>query len=286
MALALITGASSGIGLAFARSWIQALPAFEQRAIRRYGANPEEVQLTTLLLQGRNETALEALRAELQTMLQAQSRNVNIEVCACDFCDPVAFQTFCERLETREEPWLLLFNGAGRGIFGPLMDLPASTSTLQHQLNIEALVRLSHLALPKLMRGGLLLNVASTAAHAPLPHMAVYAASKAYVLSLTRALAVEVERNGIQVMALCPGTVKTAFFDRAFEYGKVARLSSDALATTPERVADATVRAILKGRRELVTPFAFRVTQLLAKLLPVRVTLAVWKRFAKWSHST
>jgi short-subunit dehydrogenase len=220
---ALVTGASSGIGQALAR----ALP-------------PE----TDLLLTGRDGEALAALAAELVR------DGRRLEVLTAD----LATEDGVEAVIAAADGFAvdLLINNAGLGRFGPHLDNPAEAEALTVRVNAEALTRLCRCLLPGMLeraraareRAGLV-NMASSVAFAPVPQFAVYAASKAYVVSYTEALQAELAREPVDILLACPGSVATAFGERAGYRG--GRLPG---AITPERVAEKTLAAL--GRQRVV----------------------------------
>lgn len=193
----LITGASMGIGEVFARE------------LSKRGA--------TLVLVARSEGKLTALAKELG----------NTQVVALDLTKPGAARTVFEAVKAQGLTVDVLMNNAGFAAYGRFTEVPFETQTDELRLNVNALVELTHLFLPdiKRQRGGIL-NVASTAAYQPVPYMAVYAATKAFVLSFSEALWGELRSTGVRVTALCPGATDTPFFARAGEQaalGKKAR---------------------------------------------------------------
>lgn len=190
---ALITGASSGIGAAFAR----ALPP-----------------TTALILTGRDQAALSALQSELASA----GRPVAIVIA------DLSTGEGCEAVATagRAQPLDLLINNAGLGQFAGFLDTDAATIDAQMLVNVVAATRLTHRLAPHVMdtarthggRAGLIM-VSSALALTPLPGMATYAASKAYLSSLSQALAQEWRDEPIDVLTLCPGPVRTQFGARA-----------------------------------------------------------------------
>lgn len=190
-AYALVTGASSGIGAAFAR------------ALARRGQ--------PLVLTARSQTALLDLQRELQRP------DLPVQVISADLSTDEGVDALING--TRREGWEidLLVNNAGFGSGGDFIELEADRELQMLQLNVRALLRLTHACLRPMRdrRRGAVINVASTAAFQPVPFMATYAASKSFVLSFSMALWRENRDFGVHVMALCPGTTATNFFDAA-----------------------------------------------------------------------
>ncbi|SFN04495.1 MULTISPECIES: SDR family NAD(P)-dependent oxidoreductase [Actinomadura] len=181
---ALVTGASSGIGESFAR------------LLAARG--------TDLVIVARRAELLDGLAREL-----VERYRVAVEVLAADLTDPGQRAEVEGRLRT--EPVELLVNNAGHGAFGAFADLPLDDHLAQIELNVAALVRLTHAVLPGMVargRGGVL-NVASMSGFAPSPGSATYGATKAYVASFSESLHSEVAGRGVHVTALCPGFTRT-----------------------------------------------------------------------------
>ena len=211
-AVALITGASSGLGVEFARQ----LSKKGQR----------------LVLAARRKDRLDALATELG----------NARAVAIDLSRPGAVRTLLDDLRNADEQVEILINNAGFGLRGRFVELDASREREMIDLNIGTLTDLCRAIAPQMVeqKSGAILNVASTAAFQPGPNMAVYFATKAYVLSFTEALHEELKPHGVKVSALCPGPTRT-------EFGEVAGIKTlgqfDRLAMESEPV----VRAGLEG---------------------------------------
>ncbi|GAA4228511.1 SDR family oxidoreductase [Actinomadura meridiana] len=181
---ALVTGATSGIGASFAR------------LLAGRGAD--------LVIVARRPARLDELAREL-----VERYGVAVEVVAADLTDP--FQRAEVEGRLSEDPVELLVNNAGHGAFGAFADAPVDDHLAQVELNVTALVRLTHAALPGMVgrgRGGVL-NVASMAGFAPSPGCATFGATKAYVASFSESLHSEVAGAGVHVTALCPGFMRT-----------------------------------------------------------------------------
>ena len=197
--VALVTGASSGLGAEFAR----------QLAARGH----------RLVLVARRLDRLDALVAEIG----------NARAIALDLAEAGAAGRLMANLAARGERVSLLVNNAGFGLWGPFAQLDGARQRSMIDLNCGGLVDLAHAVLPDMLarKAGAILNVASTGAFQPGPQIAVYFATKAFVLSFSEALHEEVRRDGVTVTALCPGPTATEFGEVAGFVGNsaFARLS-------------------------------------------------------------
>ena len=247
---ALVTGASSGIGEAFA----QALAA----------------RGTSLLLAARSEDRLRALANDL-----AARHDLRVEVVPVDLADrdgPRRLQAAAD--ERGFEPDLVV-NNAGLGRLGRFVEGPLERQLEMVHLNVEALVALTGLYLPRMVarRSGAILNVASTAAFQPLPHFAVYAASKAFVMSFSAALWAEHRRDGVRVMALCPGPVADTRFGEGG--ANESRFFHDVRAMPREAVVEYALRA-LDHNKPIATPgLSNRLIGLAVNAFPRRLQLTL-----------
>lgn len=222
---ALVTGASSGLGLEFAR------------ALARRGMH--------LVLTARREDRLRALAAEL-----AAAHATRAEVVPLDLAEPgAAERLWAEASQGRAIH--LLVNNAGFGARGPFHETPRERHVQMLQLNVTALLELTHLALAEMRpRGeGGILNVSSVVAFQPIPTYATYAASKAYVQFLTEALWEESRHAGVRVTALCPGRTPTEFQQVS---GSSRVEAGGAGIVPPDRVVEAGLRALEQGRSFVV----------------------------------
>lgn len=245
----LVTGASSGIGRAFAT---------------RIAADGSD-----LVLVARRQTALTNLADELR-----ERYGVAVDVIAADLSSSGAAASLVSALDQRGLEVDVLVNNAGLGIHGDLAQSRLVTVSQQIGVNVTALTELTTLLLPGMVarRRGTVVNVASTAAFQPVPHMAVYAATKAYVLSFTRALWSETRGTGVRVLAVCPGATDTAFFDIA---GEAASVGSR---RTPEQVVDSTLRALRSGGPEIVDGAANALLARVASRIPNRLAIMLAER--------
>ncbi|HEX5184760.1 MAG TPA: SDR family oxidoreductase [Allosphingosinicella sp.] len=232
----LVTGASSGLGAEFARQ------------CRARGDR--------LVLVARRRDRLDALAAELgQT-----------HVVALDLAEPDAPERLAAEMEALGLTVETLVNNAGFGLSGRFAGQPAARQTGMIDLNVRALTALCRHFLPPMLerRRGFLLNIASTAAFQAGPNMAVYYASKAYVLSLTEALHQETKGKGVHVTALCPGPIATEFFEVAGAAdGRLAKLGAD-----PAAIASAGLHGLARNRAIVIPGFMNKVTAQSNRLLP------------------
>jgi short-subunit dehydrogenase len=189
----LITGASMGIGAEFARQ------------LAKQGA--------ALILVARSDDKLRALADELRRLHQ-----VRVDVWSEDLARPGAALRVRDAVRALGRDVDVLVNNAGFGAYGAFDELPIERQRAEIDLNVGALVELTHAFLPEIERAqGGVIHVASTAAFQPVPYLAVYAASKAFVLSFSEALWGEYRKRGVRVLALCPGATETPFFEVAGE---------------------------------------------------------------------
>ncbi len=254
-ALTLITGASSGIGAALAREFA-----------------------------GRGHaTVLTARRAqELQKLADeiAGAGHARPVAIAADLGTPAGVAAFAEEIKARGLAPAFLVNNAGFGLMGEAADIDRVRQLAMIDLNMRALTDLTLRFVDdvKRQRGGIL-NVASTAGFMPGPGMAVYHASKAYVLSFSEALHAELQGAGVRVCALCPGPVETEFFARA---GNAEVDLPSSFLRSPERVAREGYEGFMGGHRVVVPGTPNRLVTLVSRLMPRGIMLALtanyWKK--------
>lgn len=247
---ALVTGASSGIGAAFA-------DAFAALGV-------------DLVLVARSEEPLRETAARLQ-----DAHGVRVEVIAEDLSPEHATHAVTARLAELEFDVDILVNNAGFATQGRLETIPAERDHEQIMVNVTAVVDLTHALVPAMIaRGtGTIINVASLGGFQPAPYLAVYGATKAFVLSFTQALAAELQGRGVHVLALCPGPVDTPFFDVLG-----SRQAAIGQQLSAEAVVVAALRA-LEHRRSLVIPgWRNQLTATITRLLPRSIVLMLAER--------
>jgi hypothetical protein len=242
----LVTGASSGIGAELARV---------------FAARGHHVVLTA-----RRRDRLEALGREIETAHRGRA-----EIVAADLADPDGPDALMREVEGRGIALTNLVNNAGFGLRGAFAGQPLDEVMGMLALNVTALTRLTHLALPAMLaRGdGGIMNVASTAAFQAGPNMAVYYATKAYVLSFSEALHEEVRERGVRVTALCPGPTRSEFAKRAdMEESRLFRRA----AMSARDVAEAGVDGFRAGHAVVIPGASNVVGATLAKFMPRALT--------------
>ncbi|PRX90013.1 SDR family NAD(P)-dependent oxidoreductase [Allonocardiopsis opalescens] len=241
---ALITGASKGLGEAYARE------------LAARGAD--------LVLVARSADALERVARQIRT-----ERGVRVDVIAADLADRSCVDALLREIDKDGRPVDLLINNAGIGAVGPFLDEPLGPNLGSIDLNVTALVALVHAIGGRMRargRGGII-NVASLAAFQPMPFQATYAASKAFLLSFTEALAEELRGTGVRVMAAHPGPVDTGFFD-------ATTAEIDPQADSAESVAARTLDDFTRGRTNSYPGKASRRLSTLAPRVLPRAAVA------------
>ena len=190
MNIAIVTGASSGMGREFVLQLSQYVKVDEIWAIARRG------------------DALETLKKEV---------NVPVRPISLDLCEKSSFDTMAKLLEEEKPDVKLLVNAAGFGKFGAYHKVSLEDESRMIDLNCKAVVLLTRLVLPYMEKGSHILQLDSLSAFQPVPYITTYGATKAFVLSYCRAMNRELKGKGVRMMAMNPGWVKTEFFDHAFQ---------------------------------------------------------------------
>ncbi len=168
----------------------------------------------------------------------------------------------------------ILVNAAGFGVMGDSMETDEEVQCRMIRLNCEALFAFTRMLLPYMGKNSRIIQFASAAAFAPQPHFAVYAATKAFVLSYSRALGAELRHRGICVTAVCPGPVDTEFFDRAGGIGRIPAYKKLAMAD-PEKVVRKALADSMAQKEISVYGLPMKAFALLAKIAPHRIFLGI-----------
>jgi hypothetical protein len=249
---ALITGASSGMGYEFSR------------LLAQRGFN--------LVLVARSADRLAEIASEL-----AAAHPIKAEAIAQDLSRPEAAAQLFAEVNRRRLPVDVLVNNAGFGGLGPYADSDWENQREMIQLNVVSLAELTRLVLPEMIRrkSGKILNVGSTGSFAPVPNMAVYGATKAFVLSFSEAISAELQGTGVSVTALCPGVTKTNFFKRAKSENMLLRRLNQMEAGEVARIG---YRAMMQGKPRVVSGWFNKIMIASMRLAPRAAVLWVTKR--------
>ena len=250
---ALITGSSGGIGEDFA-------VAFAKRK-------------ANLVLVARREDKL----AQLRTRLLESHPGLTIDIITADLSVPGSAAELATKVGSLGRRIDILVNNAGVGLHGDFVTQGVAENSAQIQLNCVTLVELTGLFLPAMTKAGrgLVINVASTAAFQPTPGMAVYGATKAFVLSFTEALWQETKSTGVRVFALCPGATETEFFARTGEeFLTSGRQTSQQVVANAMAAIDKSTPTVISGLRNALLANGYRVA-------PRRVLLQVAQHIMK-----
>jgi hypothetical protein len=255
---ALVTGASAGIGTHLAREF----------AARGHD----------LVLVARSRERLRELAGEL-----ASAHGREVAVVPLDLAQPESPRRLFDTLRRRRIGVDVLVNNAGVLQMGRFDAIDGARHAALIDLNVRALTALTHLFLaPMLAAGrGRILNVASIAAFHPLPLLASYAATKAFVLALSEGLATELAGSGVSVTALCPGVTDTAMYGQIRHSRKATARLPDFMVSDPREVARAGVQACLDGRAICVPGLVNELTALGGSAMPRRVRRALWGAAAR-----
>jgi short-subunit dehydrogenase len=256
---ALITGASGGIGYELAKLFAR--------------------DHHDLVLVARSADKLASVASELQT------HGVTVKTIALDLAAQPAPRFLFDQLQREGVAVDILINNAGFGVFGEFARMPEEAILGQLDLNIRALTELTRLFLPTMVarRSGRIMNVASTAAFQPGPLMAVYYASKAYVLSFSEAIANELRDSGVTVTCFCPGATHTGFAKRAGT--EKSRLFQQVGAMNAEKVALDGYRALMEGRPLAISGMHNWIVAQSTRFAPRKLVTAISRWVAETADS-
>lgn len=248
--VALVTGASSGIG-------------------REFAIQLDRMQVADeLWICARNKDALEKVAGELDTPAK---------ILEADLTDEDDIAAIRDTLKDEQPNVTYLVNAAGFGKFGDWQTISDEAAAGMIDLNCRAVVEMTRAALPFMRRGGRIIQVASAAAFLPLPHMNIYAASKAFVLRYTRALRWELAGTGITATALCPTWVKTGFEEVARESGGGHDVRHLLGAQSPQSVVRDTLLANKAHFAVACASPQSLMLRLVGKVVPSCISMAGWE---------
>ncbi len=253
MSYAIITGASSGIGWEFAKK------------IKETG------RVDRFLLIARRRERLAAL---------ADMLGEGAEILEADLATEAGLATVRAYLEENRPSVRYLINAAGYGVFGDFSQVSERDTVGMIDLNVKALVLISHMVIPYMERGSNILEVGSASVFTPLPGFNIYASTKAFVFHYSQALAYEVKDRGIAVTVFCPGWVKTEFFDRAENEKSVGPKTKKPLLTAEYAVGCA-MRTMEKRRILCTCNWFTKLQHLLSKIAPNPLLIRMWLGMCK-----
>ena len=249
MNIAIVTGASSGMGREFALQ------------LSSY------VTVDEIWVIARREAALHALKGEC---------SVPVRPIVMDLCDSESFTVLAALLEQEKPNVKLLVNAAGFGKFGDFQRISLEDDCKMIDLNCKALVVITRLVLPYMEKGSHILQLDSLSAFQPVPYITTYGATKSFVLSYSRAINRELKKQGVRVMAMNPGWVKTEFFNHAFQTNQSEVQFFDRLYEAKDVVATG-LHDLYKTRKDYsVHGLPVKIQVLLVKFVPHRFVMNIW----------
>ena len=249
--ICVITGASSGIGKEF----------FTQIV------NDTTFTFDEIWVIARNREKLEGLSALTSIPVKAISLDLSLDA---------AYEEYRLLLEAEKPRVSLLINCSGFGKFESVEKIGYADNMNMIDLNVRATAALDMITMDYMGKGSGIINIASVAAYQPIPYIGTYGATKAFVLSFTRALSLEVKKRGIHVMAVCPFWTKTAFFDRAVKADNDPVVKKYVAMYDPRDIVRRAMRDYKKKKEVSLFGFATKLQLLAVKLLPASIVMRVW----------
>ena len=246
MKIAVITGASSGIGREFVYS-------VDKRFVY-------------------DEIWVIARRAERLEELKEKCRNT-LRPLAMDLASEEDLKAYQALLEREKPEITLLINAAGCGVFGPFAEKDLDALLHSAKLNSLSLTAMCHMSLPYMKSGSSIVNMGSNSSWQPVPYQAVYGASKSYVLSLSRAIGRELRPRGVHVMCVCPGWIKTEFQQHARHDDYIRYVDRWYV---PDEVAEQAMADLEKKKTVSILGAPVRRQVALVKHLPVDMIMNIW----------
>ena len=246
MKISVITGASSGMG----RDFVKMIDKIE---------DCEEIWVI-------------ARRAERLAEIKSETgkRIVPIEL---DLSLEESFETYAKLLEDADADVVALVNAAGFGKFGKFEDIPLKEQMNMIDLNCKALMAVTYITLGYMKEGSRVYQLGSLSSFQPVPYITTYGATKAFVLSFSRALNKELEKRKIKMIAVCPGWVKTEFFNRAVSDDTIKYYNKF---FTSDEVVTRAIYDMYRGRDVSICGPTIRAQVLLTKLLPHKLVMKIW----------
>ena len=250
MSVAILTGASAGLGQSFFRSLVARHP-----------------DLDGIWLIARRRQRLEEM---------AEGCPIPVTVLPMDLTDPACYDALGDKLKADGVSVKILINNAGLGELDYVIDSDWATQSRMVDLNCRALTAVTTVVLPHMERGGFVLNVCSIASFCPNARMTVYSSTKAYVMSFSRGLREELRSLGINVLAVCPGPMKTEFLAVA-NIGDRSKMFNYLPYSAPDVVADRALVKAAKGKSVYTPKLFYKFYRVLAKVAPHALMMKICK---------
>ena len=248
--IAVVTGASSGMG----REFVLQLSQY--------------VEVDEIWVIARRVDALWALQKDVATC---------VKPLCLDLCSDNSYEDYRQLLETEQPDVKLLVNAAGFGKFGDFQQVPLDEDLRMIELNCKALVAMTRLTLPYMHKGSHILQLDSLTAFQPVPYIATYGATKSFVLSYSRAINAELKMQGIRVMAMNPGWVKTEFFNHALQTNGNNKVQYYNHLYEARDVVATGLKDLYKTKKDVsIHGLPVRNQVRMVKLLPHSLVMKVW----------
>ena len=251
MKIAVVTGASSGMGRDFVRQ-LDAADTYDE-----------------IWVIARRRDRLESLAADVRAPFR---------ILALDLTKQESIEEYKAALAECNPTVSVLVNGSGFGRFGAFKDYPVADYYTMVDLNVKALVAVTYATLPYMEKGGEIYQLGSLSSFQPVPYINVYGATKAFVLSFSRALNQELRGTGIRVMAVCPGWVRTEFFDHAVTDDTIKYYNKF---FDSDEVVRRALKDMKRGKDVSICGFSVRAQVLATKLLPHKLIMYIWQKQQK-----
>jgi len=245
--IAVITGASSGMGKEFAQT------------LKEYGTFDE------VWVIARRLDRLEELKIDFPT------RPISL-----DLSDTASYTVYENMLAEENPNVALLINACGFGRFLATMDVPLATNLNMVDLNCKSVLAMCQLTVPYMQNGAQILNIASLSSFQPVPYINVYGSTKSFLLHYSRALNRELKSRGINVMAVCPFWVKTEFFDHAIPDDREKVVKKYIAMYTPEQIVSHAWKAAKRRKDMCIYGFKANMQVLLTRLIPHSIVMDFW----------
>ena len=250
MKVAIVTGASSGMGKEFVFQLAQYVKVDEIWAVAR------------------REDALKALQSV---------SSVPVRILPMDLCEDTSFARLSAILEAEKPDVKLLVNAAGFGKFGSFEKVSLQDDCRMIDLNCKALVAMTRITLPYMHAGSHILQLDSLSAFQPVPYITTYGATKAFVLSYSRAMNAELKKTGIRMMAVNPGWVKTEFFNHAFQTNEDGEVQYFNRLYEAKDVVATGLKDLYRTKKQVsIHGFQVKAQVLLVKILPHSLVMKIW----------